>query len=63
MAKIQVMDVNTGEIILEEVYANNRWEEMLKRFSYLCFVSTKDKRIELYQNNTRVCAYNFGGNL
>lgn len=63
MQKLQVVDLNSGEIILEEPYASNRSSEMFERFGYLCFVSTIDQRVEIYINDIRVASYNFGGAL
>lgn len=61
MQKIQVVDLNTGEITLEEVYALNRNSEFFNRFVYLCYVATKDERVEMYINDIRVGSYNYGG--
>lgn len=63
MQKIQIYDLNTGEITLEENYALNRNSECFNRFAYLCYVSKKDERVELFINDVRVASYNFGGAL
>ena len=61
MQKIQVVDLNTGEIIHEETH--RELDRLLERYAYQCYVATKDERVELYINDIRVSSYNYGGAL
>jgi hypothetical protein len=63
MFRIEIVDLNSGEILLTEHYALNRSNEMFARYGYLCYQSTKDERVEIYCNDTRIGSYNFGGAL
>ena len=61
MPKIQIYDLNTGEITYEETH--QELDILLKRYAYQCYVATKDERVELFINDVIVGSYNYGGAL